>query len=78
MGKITIEKPIAQQGHSLSVNITRVCHTYGIKRGDMVSVTIEHNLIPEQVQEQEEEVKTEVTETVAEEKPTDPELTELE
>lgn len=76
MGKITIEKPIAQQGHSLSVNITRVCHTYGIKRGDMVSVTIEHDLIPEQVQE--EEVKTEVTETVAEEKPTDPELTELE
>ena len=45
---------------------------------NMVSVTIEHNLIPEQVQEQEEEVKTEVTETVAEEKPTDPELTELE
>ena len=76
MGKITIEKPIAQQGHSLSVNITRVCHTYGIKRGDMVSVTIEHDLIPEQAQE--EEVKTEETETVVEEKPTDPELTELE
>ena len=76
MGKITIEKPIAQQGHSLSVNITRVCHTYGIKRGNMVSVTIEHDLIPEQAQE--EEVKTEETETVAEEKPTDPELTELE
>lgn len=79
MGKITIEKPIAQQGHSLSVNITRVCHTYGIKRGDIVSVTIEHDLIPEQVQE---ETKTEEKdvemETVAEEKPADPELTELE
>lgn len=79
MGKITIEKPIAQQGHSLSVNITRVCHTYGIKRGDMVSVTIEHDLIPEQVQEEtkteEKDVKTEETES---KKPVDSELTELE
>lgn len=76
MGKITIEKPIAQQGHSLSVNITRVCHTYGIKRGDMVSVTIEHDLIPEQVQEETEE-KDVVTATESE-KPVDSELTELE
>ena len=76
MGKITIEKPIAQQGHSLSVNITRVCHTYGIKRGDIVSVTIEHDLIPEQVQE-ETEAKDVVTAT-ASEKPVDTELTELE
>lgn len=76
MGKITIEKPIAQQGHSLSVNITRVCHTYGIKRGDIVSVTIEHDLIPEQVQEETEE-KDVVTATESE-KPVDTELTELE
>lgn len=76
MGKITIEKPIAQQGHSLSVNITRVCHTYGIKRGDIVSVTIEHDLIPEQVQEETEE-KDVVTATESE-KPVDSELTELE
>lgn len=78
MGKITIEKPIAQQGHSLSVNITRVCHTYGIKRGDIVSVTIEHDLIPEQVQEDTKTEEKDVgTETISE-KPADQELTELE
>lgn len=76
MGKITIEKPIAQQGHSLSVNITRVCHTYGIKRGDIVSVTIEHDLIPEQVQEETEE--KDVATATESEKPVDSELTELE
>lgn len=47
MGQITVEKRVANQGHSLAVNITKECHAYGIQKGDKVSVTINHDLIPE-------------------------------
>lgn len=38
--EFTIRKPVVNQGHSKSINITKECKVYGIKHGDIVEVTV--------------------------------------
>lgn len=46
MGTFTVTKRIANQGHTLAINITKECHTFNIQKGEIVTVTIEHISIP--------------------------------
>lgn len=36
----TIRKPIVNQGHAYSINLTKECKLYGISLGDIVEITV--------------------------------------
>lgn len=38
--KFTTRKQIVSQGHSLSINLTSDCKYYGIRKGDLVEISI--------------------------------------